>query len=165
MLCSDSFCFFSFAAVIFVGSVLLSTSYVDNIMNDELRGTLACSIGAGSCSFCGNNRDERECPEWSETDVSRGERVSSWLHSSSHHVVPDLANASVRFLLRYSHENDAQGECNACSTVHVLFAWCTQVRYHASATHFNVSDRLCLEELDVALFRSTRRNNFFSEES
>lgn len=59
-------------AVLFVGCVLLSTSYVDNTMNDELRGNLACSISAGSCSDCDNDEGLPQCPQWSEDDVSAG---------------------------------------------------------------------------------------------
>lgn len=57
-------------AAVFVGSVILSTSYVDSTMNYTLRGSLACSISAGSCSYCDNDKGLPECPEWSESDVS-----------------------------------------------------------------------------------------------
>ncbi len=59
-------------AALFVGCVLLSTSYVDNNMNDEIRGILACSISAGSCTFCDNDEGMPRCPQWSEDDVKAG---------------------------------------------------------------------------------------------
>ena len=58
-------------AVLFVGSVLLSTRYVDTTIDYELRGALACSISAGSCSYCNNDSGLTECPEWSEADVTK----------------------------------------------------------------------------------------------
>jgi hypothetical protein len=38
-------------------------------MNDEIRGILACSISAGSCTFCDNDEGMPRCPQWSEDDV------------------------------------------------------------------------------------------------
>lgn len=59
-------------AALFVGCVLLSTRYVDSTMNDQLRGNLACSISAGSCSDCDNDEGLPQCPQWTESDVSAG---------------------------------------------------------------------------------------------
>lgn len=68
-------------AVLFVSSLLLSTRYVETTIDYERRGTLACSLSAGSCSYCNNDRGLPECPEWTEADVTKV--IKSQLKASS----------------------------------------------------------------------------------
>lgn len=45
---------------------------VDKSLDDDsVRGSIACSLSPETCSFCGNDNEEIECPEWTKGDVSR----------------------------------------------------------------------------------------------
>jgi hypothetical protein len=57
-----------FTASIFVQSILQSSNVVDIPLDDQLRGELACTIAASSCSYC-DVEGKRECPEWTDDDV------------------------------------------------------------------------------------------------
>lgn len=47
---------------------MLMVNAVPVQLSDE-RGEIACQIGGGSCSFCGNDDGKPECPEWTEDEL------------------------------------------------------------------------------------------------
>mmetsp|Transcript_39667 Transcript_39667/g.55931 ORF Transcript_39667/g.55931 Transcript_39667/m.55931 type:complete len:117 (+) Transcript_39667:117-467(+) len=60
------------SGAIFTGSILISTSLIDVPLTDSERGVVACVIDtAESCSFCENKDGLRECPEWSDNEVTK----------------------------------------------------------------------------------------------
>jgi hypothetical protein len=63
------FLFFPCEGAIFVYSVTLSVNAVKIKLSDVARGEIACLIGGGSCSFCGNDAGKDECPEWTNDDI------------------------------------------------------------------------------------------------
>jgi hypothetical protein len=64
------FCFvFRCEAAIFVYSVTLTVNAVPLKLSNEERGQIACLIGGGSCSFCGNDTGQSECPQWTQDDI------------------------------------------------------------------------------------------------
>jgi hypothetical protein len=54
----------------FAYCIFTSVSVVDQNIDNQTRGEIACTISAITCSSCDNNKGEQECPEWSEQDVS-----------------------------------------------------------------------------------------------
>lgn len=57
---------------IFTGSILQSTSLINVPLRDFERGKAACVIDSvQSCSFCGNRLGLRECPEWTDGEVTK----------------------------------------------------------------------------------------------
>ena len=62
---------FRCTAVLFTYSVMLAVNALSVELSYEQRGELACEIGGQTCSFCGNDDIELECPEWTEDDLDR----------------------------------------------------------------------------------------------
>ena len=58
-------------AVLFAYSVILAVNVVSLDLSKETRSAIACRIGGETCSFCGNDDGQTECPEWTEDDLER----------------------------------------------------------------------------------------------
>lgn len=66
-----TFSIFPCEGAILVYSVTLSVNAVSIDLSNDERGQIACLLGGGTCSFCGNDTGEDQCPEWTDDDILR----------------------------------------------------------------------------------------------
>jgi hypothetical protein len=50
---------------------MLAVNALSVPLSYEQRGQIACEIGGETCSFCGNDDGELECPEWTEDELDK----------------------------------------------------------------------------------------------